>query len=365
MNSRKIIPRWILIVVSGMLILGIPLGCQGPAVKILEPLPTLGSDLTTERQGWMEVFFSQPDHPRADTFRGGPDWRLVEAIDQAQFRVDIAAYLINLWSVRDALLRAHRRGVTVRVVTETDHIKGEGIQTLIGAGIPVVGDGGPGLMHQKFVIIDGEGVWTGSMNLTIQGVYQNDNNLIHIQSGPLSENYTVEFEEMFSRQFFGDNVIENTPNPSLNINGIQVETYFSPDDRPRERLLELIREAEDEIHFLAFSFTSDAIAQAMVERVRSGVVLKGVFDRSQFHSNVGSEWERLTQAGADVRLDGNPDKMHHKIMIIDQRIVVTGSYNFTDSAERSNDENILIIHDPSTARLYEQEFRRVYRNAHP
>ena len=74
----------------------------------------------------------------------------------------------------------------------------------------------------------------------------------------------------------------------------------------------------------------------------------------------GSEHEKLIAHGVDVKLDSNPDLMHHKVMVIDGRIVVTGSYNWTWSAEKNNDENILVVEDPEAAAIYEREFQRLW-----
>jgi phosphatidylserine/phosphatidylglycerophosphate/cardiolipin synthase-like enzyme len=220
-------------------------------------------------------------------------------------------------------------------------------------------------MHQKFMIVDQEHVWTGSMNYTVQGVYQNDNHLIHVRSPSLAENYEVEFEEMFEDQLFGDMVREDTPHPVLEIQGAQIETYFSPDDHPQERILALIRDAEEQIYFLAFSFTSDEIAQAIIERSQAGVTVQGVLDTSQSYNDKGSEWEQFQDNELDVRLDGNPEKMHHKCILIDGEIVIIGSYNFTESAETKNDENVLIIHSSVLAEDFIQEFQRVFRKGRP
>ena len=94
-------------------------------------------------------------------------------------------YDLNLWSIRDALLAAHRRGVTVQVVAESDNLDRDEFQELIAAGIPIIGDRSEALMHNKFVIIDRHEVWTGSMNFTLNGAYHNDNNFKKIFS-PLS-----------------------------------------------------------------------------------------------------------------------------------------------------------------------------------
>ena len=71
---------------------------------------------------WYSIYFTDPDSPTARTYRGGPDAALADAIDQARLSVDVAVHDLNLWSVRNALIDAHQRGVSVRVVTESDNL---------------------------------------------------------------------------------------------------------------------------------------------------------------------------------------------------------------------------------------------------
>ncbi len=101
----------------------------------------------------------------------------------------------------------------------------------------------------------------------------------------------------------------------------------------------------------------------MIERAAAGVKVMGVFDEDQYHSNAGTEFDRLTSAGLDVRLDGNPRLMHHKVIIIDGKLVITGSYNFSYNAEHNNDENTLIIHNQNLAGQYLAEFQKIYAQA--
>ena len=91
--------------------------------------------------------------------------------------------------------------------------------------------------------------------------------------------------------------------------------------------------------------------------------VRGVFDESQAKGNLGGEYERLLENGLNVRLDGNPRGMHHKVILIDDRIVITGSYNFSNNAKTRNDENTLIVYSAEIAALYRQEFERVWREA--
>ena len=314
---------------------------------------------------WYTVYFTDPTDPDAGSYRGGIDEALAAAIDQARLSVDVAIYDLNLWSIRDALIAANQRGVTVRLVTESDNMDEPEIQEFEDAGIQVLGDRREGLMHNKFVIIDRLEVWSGSTNLTTGGVYLNDNNLIRLRSSRLAESYTTEFEEMFLDDQFGATSPANTPYTQVTVEGTLLEVYFSPEDSTLNRLLALVADADESIYFLAYSFTSDDLAAALLERAAAGVTVMGVFEEDQYNSNIGTEFDNLLNAGLEVRLDGNPRHMHHKVIIIDEQIVITGSYNFSASAEERNDENTLVIHNTEIAALFVAEFQRVFGLAQP
>jgi phosphatidylserine/phosphatidylglycerophosphate/cardiolipin synthase-like enzyme len=314
-------------------------------------------------QDWYAVYFTNPTDPNTSSYRGGPDEDLAAGIEQARLSVDAAIYDLNLWSIRDALIAAYRRGVDVRVVTESDNMDEQEVQELEQAGIQVLGDRHESLMHDKFVVIDRRVVWTGSMNFTTGGAYLDNNNLIRLQSSELGEAYTTEFEQMFVNDHFSSEKIAQTVDPVVTVNGSSIGVYFSPEDGTLEHILSAINGAKESISFLAYSFTSDDLAQALIERAQAGVTIRGVFDKDQYHSNSGTEYDTLHNAGLDVWLDGNPRLMHHKVIIIDGQVVITGSYNFSNNAEQSNDENTLIIHDPNIAAQYLTEFQRIYEQA--
>lgn len=357
--SREGIVRYTRILLAVMfLFLG---GCD----QFLEnkPSPSFVGSTQTQTANWYSLYFVDPTRPDAMTFRGGSDQKLAEAIAQARLNIDVAAYDLNLWSIRDALIAANRRGVVVRVVTESDNLDEAEIQDLKDAGIPVLGDRREGLMHNKFVVIDRQEVWTGSMNFTTTDAYLNDNNLIRLRSVRLAENYAVEFEEMFKDDLFGYPGRADTPYPKLMVDGTPVEVYFSPEDGVAAHFLEKIQDAKTSIYFMAYSFTSDDLATALLNQMRAGVTVMGVMEEAQVASNIGGEYERLKAAGMDVRLDGNPHNMHHKVIILDEQIVITGSYNFSANAEKRNDENVLIIDNAEIADWYLEEFKRVYEKA--
>ncbi len=315
------------------------------------------------RGSFYEIYFTDPFNPASSKEEGGPDLPLIAAIDKARLSVDLAAYSLSLYSLQAALIRAHKRGVRVRMVMESDNIFDDVPQALLDAGIPILGDRRQGLMHDKFVIIDRSEVWMGSMNFTTSGTYADNNNLVRIRSIKVVENYAVEFEEMFTDDFFGPDLIARTPNPQLTIDGVPLEVYFSPDDGVARRVVELLRGAQESIYFMAFSFTANDFGDLLRQKARDGLTVSGVMEESQVKSNKGTEFFPFVEAGLPVYLDGNGGQMHHKVFIIDEKIVITGSYNFSASAERTNDENLVILFDPQIAAQYLAEFRRVEARA--
>jgi phosphatidylserine/phosphatidylglycerophosphate/cardiolipin synthase-like enzyme len=311
----------------------------------------------------IEVRFTRPSLGGPQILRGGPEAALVEAIDAAQQSVDMAIYDLDLDSVRDALLRADDRGVAVRLVVENDNLDTPALHDLIAAGIPLVADGRPPLMHDKFTVIDGREVWTGSMNYTVNDAYFNDNNLVRLRQAAAARAYAAEFDEMFRQTRFGALSAPAAEAPLRSPNG-PLEVYFAPEDGAAQRVVDLIEEAQESVAFLAFALTSKEIAAALERRAAAGVEVRGVMDDGQSRG-MGSRYPEMRAAGVDVRLDGNPDRMHHKVIVIDGRLVITGSYNFSHSAETQNDENLIVLHDAAVAASFLEEFERVFGLATP
>jgi len=309
---------------------------------------------------WYEIYFTVPQ--KELTWTGGLDEILAADIDRAQRSIDVAAYEFNLESVTSALIRAHRRGVRVRMVTDSDNVELDQPLDLIDAGIPVVEDGRSAIMHNKFVVIDGQITWTGSWNLTDNCTYRNNNNALRIISPELAANYRAEFDEMFEEQQFGPRSPADTPYPVLRINETEIWTLFAPEDRVIDRVIEVVSGAQHSIRVMAFSFTDQALAAAMLARAAEGVLVEGVFE-SRGSGTEYSQYGTLSDAGLRVWKDGNPAAMHHKVIIIDRATVITGSFNFSASANQSNDENLLIIYDPAIAAEYLKEFDRVVAEA--
>lgn len=315
------------------------------------------------RGSWFELYFTDPSNPTSSQGSGGIDVPLVDAIDAARMSIDVAAYSLTLNSVRYALIRAHDRGVVVRMVMESTNMDSSDVKALQKAKIPIIGDNRPGLMHDKFMVIDRSEVWMGSMNFTDAGTYDDNNNMMRIRSTKMAENYTKEFEEMFVDNKFGPDTVAETPYPSLTIDGTEVDTYFSPDDGVLNALVPLLNSAQESIYFLAFSFTSNELGDIVREKSKAGLTVEGVMDADQVASNQGTEYDPFKQAGMMVRKDGNEGLLHHKVFIIDGKIVAFGSYNFSKSAEENNDENLIIVYNEAIAQQFIQEFQRDWKVA--
>jgi phosphatidylserine/phosphatidylglycerophosphate/cardiolipin synthase-like enzyme len=100
------------------------------------------------------------------------------------------------------------------------------------------------------------------------------------------------------------------------------------------------------------------MGKAVLDRAKAGVSVAGVFEKTGSETRF-SEFGIMKQAGLDVYQDGNPYVMHHKVFVLDGRTTVFGSFNFSDGADRDNDENALIVDDPGFASLYLQEVDRM------
>jgi len=191
--------------------------------------------------------------------------------------------------------------------------------------------------------------------------WRNNNNMLRFASRQVAVDYTQEFEQMFDGRF-GTSKSSGTPFPHMRAGAARVEVYFSPEDGVANYVLQRLKAARRSIHFMAFSYTSGAIADAMIAQAKAGLLVQGVFE-SQNAGGSGSVFGRLRQGSVDVLEDGNCYILHHKVIVVDERTVITGSYNFTSSAERDNDENLVIVDDPVLARAYLDEFERVYAQA--
>ena len=319
---------------------------------------------------WWEVYFTDPvnmDNP--DQWQGSIEEEIIKKINNAKTSIHIASFEFDLTPVAEALVAAKQRGVEVQWVTDNEHgleadeEPGHGqFEMLMKAGIEVRADDRTALMHNKFWIFDQQMVWTGSTNITENGIFDQDNNVLVIYSTDLAAIYEAEFQEMWNGEF-GPRSPSQLTRQNTVVNGSTINVIFTSEGHTiEEAIIHLLNSAQKSIRFLAFSFTDYPMAKAMIDRAAVGVNVAGVFEKVG-SSTDSAELRTLYCAGVPARRDGNGGFMHNKVVIVDERYVVTGSLNFSTNAETSNDENVLIIDNPDIARLYMQEFERVWNMA--
>ena len=222
-------------------------------------------------------------------------------LNSAQSTLDLAFFDIGEPAAVEAFISAHKRGVKVRVVTDTDNTKDSEnpsliratIQALRDAGIPVVEDKRSSFMHHKFMIIDNKIVWMGSTNPTPNSMYHHNNNAMMLQSPELAENYNMKFKRMFEQLEFGGPT-PSAPNKIVNINGAEVATYFSPKGGGKDAIVAALQGAKKSIKFMAFSFTHKDIADVMIQKKKQGLLVEGLFDECLVSQSSSTE-PRLLQ----------------------------------------------------------------------
>lgn len=182
--------------------------------------------------------------------------------------------------------------------------------------------------------------------------------MIVIHSTEVAGFYEREFEEMWNGEH-GPRSPSTVNEQSVVVNGAQVQALFAPEDDVVDHLLPYIEAAQTSIRFLAFSYTHDDLGDAMLARANAGVDVSGVFEKVGSEIKY-SEMPKLYCANVPVRQDGNPTFLHHKYIVVDDRIVINGSLNFSANADDSNDENVIIVDNAEIAALYTREFERVW-----
>jgi hypothetical protein len=284
---------------------------------------------------------------------------IISLINSASKSIYAAVYDINDSDIVSALLSAHKKGIDVKVVMDDVQAETEKdiVSPLNSAGILKTDNNKSSLMHNKFVVLDGSKVLTGSTNWTENCLFYNNNNSIFITSDKLAADYTTEFNEMWNGKF-GSSSPANTPYPHVIVGTTDIQCYFAPEDSVEDYIVSEISSAKSYIDFATFTFTSIPISNAIMEKIQEGIKVKGIYETRQ--ASQYCTYDNLKTAGANVIYDGNPKTMHDKFFVIDGQTVITGSYNPTKQANTENDENLLIIKNSSIAQTYEGEFNKLF-----
>lgn len=294
--------------------------------------------------------------PTVEWDPNGVEQQVVDLIDSAQSTIDMAVFEFSLMRVAKALVRAKERNVKVRMVYDNQEDEQPAIKHLTANRLTIRSDARAAYMHNKFMVVDSRIVWTGSTNIAVGGIYLADNNAISFTNPELAVEFTKEFEEMFVDGKFGPTSPKNTREDWILVDrGVKLQVRFAPEGNCMDRMIEMVRGAKKSIRFMAFAYTSKSLCAAMVERLGAGVTVEGIFE-ARHAGWADTKIGPLNAAGAKVRFDENPNALHHKVIVIDDRYLLTGSFNFSDGADKSNDENLLIIDNRAIAMACVREF---------
>ena len=406
--------RWLWPSVLGLLLMATSMWrIKNSSEASLQPLlPPLPQDPT------IQVFFNQSEanvytEPYRQITRHGDDLEqvVIDAIDQAIATVDIAVQELNLPGIAQALVDSQRRGVEVRVILENDYAEASQVDALRVldqaqiARIDDTADGskGSGLMHHKFVVVDGQQVVTGSANFTYSGIHGdaptlqsrgNANALLRIDNRDVAQAFLQEFNRMWGDgpgtkpdSQFG---LQKAPLPaqSLTLSTSTVSLQFSPvsSSKPWEQsvnglIARTLSRSTRGIDLALFVFSEQAIANQLERQAQKGTEIRALVDPRFTYRSYSEVLDMLGVAIPDQRCNieaenqpwatpiqsvGMPklpvgDKLHHKFAVIDDHTVIVGSHNWSHAANTTNDETLMVIHNPTVAAHFSREFERLYR----
>lgn len=305
---------------------------------------------------------------------GGPDdleSAIVSFIDGATRSLFVSVQELDSPAIAEAIVRAKQRRVLVKLVLEADYLVeprparnpfaagGEREinralhDAILRARVKVNSDFNPHIFHQKFIVRDRSAVLTGSANFTTTDTHHNLNHVAIVYDRDVAKAYDLEFAEIQQGRFgAGSDVHGSTPLVKM-VDGIRVKVLFAPEHAPEMEVMKQIAKARSRIDFAIFTFaqSSGIDDQLVLARERPGLRIRGALFRSQANQEWSSK-EMLHAAGIELHLVPTagrpgpmPRKLHHKLMVIDDALVIAGSFNYTGDANKLNDENLILFGD--------------------
>ncbi len=307
-------------------------------------------------------------------------------INLAQFTLDIAMYNFSTGvptSIINAINAALNRGVQVRYIY--DFGMPNSALGSISSSVHKIASPAPAstndynIMHNKFLVIDANAVnplqsylIAGSTNFSTDQLNNDANNVIVIQDQAIAKTYQDEFNEMWGsntttpdllQSRFGNYKRDNTAH-EFEVGGKSLEVYFSPSDNPSEHINTVLKTANTDLYFANLIFTDTDLSQTIIAKKNSGLFIAGLINDTAYSSHTAFDnmkialgsWLQLYNYSVQAGI------LHHKYCIVDQGnpssdpTVVSGSHNWTVSANTINDENFLVIHDAAIANQFYQEF---------
>jgi phosphatidylserine/phosphatidylglycerophosphate/cardiolipin synthase-like enzyme len=342
------------------------------------------ADLTTFSSGKLDIYFNS----KRAGIDGRLTQRLVDFIDETKTSLDVAIYDLTSPAVLTALAAVAKSGKRLRIAFDAsgerptnatvDPKPGKTHAAIKRYGLakhatPVYMTGRH-LMHDKFAIRDGKAVWTGSANFTKGGLTLQDNTCMRAGSVAMAKLYQPVFDALVTEP---TTLAAPTPAKSIKVGGAQISVYFAPAaGEGIDELCTVLLDGAHKVRFMAFVITDPDILGALGRFGAPGADVQGIVDPSAI--TTARRIKTLTPAmlwwlkDPRVRIarshpftpNGDNDFQHNKVLVLDDRYVVGGSYNLSENAE-ANDENLLLIDSPAVAAVYDAYFDAVYATGRP
>jgi phosphatidylserine/phosphatidylglycerophosphate/cardiolipin synthase-like enzyme len=315
-----------------------------------------------ERVGNIELYMGPQEVDGPDSLRDA----IVDFIDGAERRLDIAVQELDCMEIADAVLAARARGVTVRLVMEGDYLRstrrrpdpweptGPNEQNrliqnaILRAAVNVRSDFNSSIFHQKFIVRDYQDLLTGSTNFTDTGTSSNLNHLVIVRDKAVAKLYSREYREI-QQGHFGKLNEGHDPTPTdVVVSNVGIRVLFAPDHNPEMEIMKQMLKSKERVDFAVFTFSkSSGIDDTLLSLHELGREIHGLVDAAQ-GSQDWAATKLIHAAGIDVQCvprQGPLRKLHHKLMVIDRQVVIAGSFNYTGPANQLNDENIIVLGD--------------------
>lgn len=297
------------------------------------------------------------------------DTKLCQYLNTAHDTILIAIYQFNLDTVGVCLKNLCNRGIKVKIIYDPNGTDVSFINNYLLKSDSVQYSGSA-IMHHKFAIVDNWKVWTGSFNWTNNAAFRNNENAIIIEDTNVAQNFKRVFDKMFSGDFKN---LPSLPQPEIMLNeGYKISTYFSPANdvhSAQSKIKEAMDNAKYSIYFcinqISYTSTSD-ISYKIVSRYKKGLTVKGILAAINAGGNLSNydAYKLFKDNNISVVVPYGPNEFHHKFAVIDPGTqyakVITGSYNWSNAAEKDNNENCVIIENPDVANYYFREFNKWY-----
>lgn len=289
--------------------------------------------------------------------------RIVRAIDDAGRRIVVYCYDLDEEGILQALRRAEVRGVELSITGSPDQEYPEAL----AAGLSIRRRPGSGLQHAKVMLVDDELFISGTGNFSESDIFHNHNGFYFMRPG---SDAVKRIEESLEREAVDAPVVHGLPF------GSRLVVSPARGRLIQSILLQKILGARESVRYLIYSHSDPVITDALYLAASRGVLVEGVYDQAALAP--GQEGRRLNDslglAPAVIYEEGNRSvfekngvlhggKLHHKTMIIDDRVVLTGSYNYSMNARDSNQEVFLVIEDSFAAAVFRDEFDRIAADA--